>query len=790
VADIFANPLVLPGNRGALFRLDAETGAVVDTIQMEEMADPTDLEWLPDGRILITDGSANPYNLPPPTGVLFALDLAAREMELFAFSPLFVQPQRSRMTPDGRILVVDRSARVPGGQAFRGGVLQVEVETGQVSYYAGSDDFSVLRSQMIVPFPAAQIETFSFEDENLSPLEPGDRLTYHVGLLNAGQLDEVQALFVDTLPPELALLPETLEADLGVFSIEGPVLTWTGSIDAGERVDISYEALLNPIASQGAHIVRRVYVSGLKSRAVGASLEHVVATTLDPGTMYVVDFDADPWGLGIRRGGLFKVTFPLGAISTVASSEQWLTPVDVELLSPVDRTFIVLDSDADPLAAGRGGGALFIADATDGSVSLLAADSTWVEPSQVIRESDESFLVLDAVANPYRLGGTISGPGAIYRVTVPEGEVEIVYSDTILSRPTGMALDGVGGLYIADVNADPWNLDWRKGAIFLLDLASKDIEVIAVSPLFEDPMRVVVLPTGELLVLDATTRPEQGVTRGAVLWVEGSEVRLHSRSGDFLSLRDLFTDGNASVFVVDRDADPLGYGDAPGGVFRYNATRRSYRALASGPQFANPSGAFVYDAMTPVFLKSFDAQPTENGAVLLTWDVTADVEPTGYLVLRRPLDEETSYEVLNPADPVRGSGPFSFRDETVEPGRSYSYMLTAIQSDGGFVYLGPVPVDVPRLELRFALERPSPNPFGNTTVFRFSVPTRQKAKLVIYDLQGRVVRSLAGGVHEPGVHTVVWDGKNQSRHPVATGVYFAKFEGEGGEKTRRVVVLR
>jgi hypothetical protein len=93
------------------------------------------------------------------------------------------------------------------------------------------------------------------------------------------------------------------------------------------------------------------------------------------------------------------------------------------------------------------------------------------------------------------------------------------------------------------------------------------------------------------------------------------------------------------------------------------------------------------------------------------------------------------------------------------------------------------------IPIAYALFAARPNPMSGLTSFRYDVPTRTRVLIVLYDLQGRVVRRLGPITREPGRYSVDWEGDNEHGRKVSPGVYMyqmssGKFIGKG-----RVVVL-
>src|SRR5437867_4497781 len=81
-----------------------------------------------------------------------------------------------------------------------------------------------------------------------------------------------------------------------------------------------------------------------------------------------------------------------------------------------------------------------------------------------------------------------------------------------------------------------------------------------------------------------------------------------------------------------------------------------------------------------------------------------------------------------------------------------------------------------------------PNPFTQSTTIAVAMPRRAQSHLAVYDVQGRVVRTLVNRVLEAGTHTITWDGRTDAGNRVAKGVYFAKLESGGLTSARRIVL--
>jgi len=83
-----------------------------------------------------------------------------------------------------------------------------------------------------------------------------------------------------------------------------------------------------------------------------------------------------------------------------------------------------------------------------------------------------------------------------------------------------------------------------------------------------------------------------------------------------------------------------------------------------------------------------------------------------------------------------------------------------------------------------------PNPFNPQTQIDFTLEKPGRATVRIYDVQGRLVRTLVEGDLAAGRHSQTWRGVDDSGNIVASGVYLALFEYPGGAARQRMVLLK
>ena len=91
----------------------------------------------------------------------------------------------------------------------------------------------------------------------------------------------------------------------------------------------------------------------------------------------------------------------------------------------------------------------------------------------------------------------------------------------------------------------------------------------------------------------------------------------------------------------------------------------------------------------------------------------------------------------------------------------------------------------------YALHDNFPNPFNPETQIRFSLGNRENVKLVIYDIMGRQVRTLANGdSFNSGFHVLNWDGRDKIGEKVATGMYIYRIKAGDFIEDKKMLLVK
>lgn len=107
---------------------------------------------------------------------------------------------------------------------------------------------------------------------------------------------------------------------------------------------------------------------------------------------------------------------------------------------------------------------------------------------------------------------------------------------------------------------------------------------------------------------------------------------------------------------------------------------------------------------------------------------------------------------------------------------------TSVES--GTVTISSNPITAP------AVFAPTPNPFASETVIAYILPTTTRVTIRVYDVKGRLIRTLTDATVPAGPHTASWDGRDSSGRDLGSGIYFSKFVAGSVEKTSRLLKLR
>ncbi len=91
-----------------------------------------------------------------------------------------------------------------------------------------------------------------------------------------------------------------------------------------------------------------------------------------------------------------------------------------------------------------------------------------------------------------------------------------------------------------------------------------------------------------------------------------------------------------------------------------------------------------------------------------------------------------------------------------------------------------------------ALYQAQPNPANPAATIRYAIADKGQVSLRIFDVNGRLVRTLVDQVQEPSAtpFEVVWDGTSDAGRHVGSGVFFYQIDTPGFTSSKKLVILK
>jgi len=90
----------------------------------------------------------------------------------------------------------------------------------------------------------------------------------------------------------------------------------------------------------------------------------------------------------------------------------------------------------------------------------------------------------------------------------------------------------------------------------------------------------------------------------------------------------------------------------------------------------------------------------------------------------------------------------------------------------------------------FELHGNYPNPFNPITGIHFSLDAYDQLDIMIFDVQGNLVKNLFSGTLPSGRHSINWDGKNETGISLSSGIYFYRLTSGSKNITKKMMLIK
>ncbi len=181
------------------------------------------------------------------------------------------------------------------------------------------------------------------------------------------------------------------------------------------------------------------------------------------------------------------------------------------------------------------------------------------------------------------------------------------------------------------------------------------------------------------------------------------------------------------------------------------------------------------------FFDIFTTKSTDGG---LTWSNPQNITNTTaedemYPVVAKKGNTTTGALITYQSTPVPGCQGFGVSN-TIE-----SQIIAPVYQCFKSTIIGiqPISSEVPN---GFELKQNYPNPFNPSTTIRFAVPKSGNVSIEVFDISGRLVRTLANNEFvTPGVKEVSFDASQ-----LASGIYFYTLKAGSFKETKKMILVK
>ncbi len=191
-----------------------------------------------------------------------------------------------------------------------------------------------------------------------------------------------------------------------------------------------------------------------------------------------------------------------------------------------------------------------------------------------------------------------------------------------------------------------------------------------------------------------------------------------------------------------------------------------------------------YDNNRPV--ANADAYIVNQGEATVL-DVTSNdrdsdgaIDPTTIFIVEQADSGTVTVNSSTGAVTYTPSPAFTGRDE---------FLYTVADDDGDYAQAARIAVIVARVSDTITVLPNYPNPFNGETKIVYSLPQSARVKLEIFNVRGRLVRTLVDEQQEAGFQRIRWQADDNDGNSAGSGVYFMRLE-VGSEAVARRLILQ
>jgi hypothetical protein len=261
----------------------------------------------------------------------------------------------------------------------------------------------------------------------------------------------------------------------------------------------------------------------------------------------------------------------------------------------------------------------------------------------------------------------------------------------------------------------------------------------------------------------------------------------------------LFTDSENGDYTLQLGSPCIDTGD-PDSPLDSDGTRADMGAFEAINDCLKP-----FNVLYPTVSDTFSSHIDSNTEIGFTWEGCNDVD--GDITYRLTIELEffgntytdTYDDIIDTSISITANNLDALLSGlNLEESIMYYYVQAydeeyTVDSDTGqFVlsrsFLSTINNDVvPQV---FALHQNHPNPFNPFTTLKYDLPEDALVNITIYDMMGRIVKTMVNSQQNAGFKSVQWNATNDAGSPVSAGLYLYMIQAGEFRKTKKMVLLK
>jgi len=261
----------------------------------------------------------------------------------------------------------------------------------------------------------------------------------------------------------------------------------------------------------------------------------------------------------------------------------------------------------------------------------------------------------------------------------------------------------------------------------------------------------------------------------------------------------LFTDSENGDYTLQLGSPCIDTGD-PDSPLDSDGTRADMGAFEAINDCLKP-----FNVLYPTVSDTFSSHIDSNTEIGFTWEGCNDVD--GDITYRLTIELEffgntytdTYDDIIDTSISITANNLDALLSGlNLEESIMYYYVQAydeeyTVDSDTGqFVlsrsFLSTINNDVvPQV---FALHQNHPNPFNPFTTLKYDLPEDALVNITIYDMMGRIVKTMVNSQQNAGFKSVQWNASNDKGSPVSAGLYLYTIQAGEFRQTKKMVLLK